>query len=69
MNRYVSRYITLKFPQILDAQGAEGLARAVRASPDLLLTDTTWRDAHQSLLMTRMRTADLLKVPLPALIL
>jgi pyruvate carboxylase len=31
----------------------------VRATPGLLLTDTTWRDAHQSLLMTRMRTRDL----------
>lgn len=28
----------------------------------MLLTDTTWRDAHQSLLATRMRTYDMLKV-------
>lgn len=26
------------------------------------MTDTTWRDAHQSLLATRMRTLDLLNV-------
>ena len=47
--------------QVLDEEGPEALARAVRQSSNLLLTDTTWRDAHQSLLMTRMRTQDLLK--------
>jgi len=31
----------------------------VRAHQGLLLTDTTWRDAHQSLLATRMRTIDM----------
>ncbi|GBF90515.1 pyruvate carboxylase [Raphidocelis subcapitata] len=42
-------------------EGAWGWARAVRAHKGLLLTDTTMRDAHQSLLATRMRTHDLLK--------
>lgn len=40
--------------------GPEGLAAAVRATPQVLLTDTTFRDAHQSLLATRVRTRDLL---------
>ena len=34
-------------------------AKAVRANKGTLLTDTTWRDAHQSLLATRMRTNEL----------
>lgn len=43
-------------------EGAEGLARWVRDQKSLLLTDTTFRDAHQSLLATRLRTQDLLNV-------
>jgi pyruvate carboxylase len=46
---------------ILLAEGPEGLARAVREHKGLLVTDTTWRDAHQSLLATRMRTQELLR--------
>jgi pyruvate carboxylase len=48
--------------QILDAEGPEGLARWVLAQQRLLVTDTTWRDAHQSLLATRVRTHDLLRI-------
>lgn len=44
---------------ILLEQGPEGLAKAVREHKGLLIMDTTWRDAHQSLLATRMRTQDL----------
>ena len=51
--------------QIFLQKGAEGLRDWVLAQDRLLLTDTTFRDAHQSLLATRMRTADLL-APLPA---
>jgi len=47
---------------IFDAEGPEGFVKAVLAKKGALLTDTTWRDAHQSLLMTRMRTADLVNV-------
>ena len=47
---------------VLDAEGPEGFARAVRQHPGLLLMDTTFRDAHQSLLATRVRSHDLLKV-------
>ncbi|HEX5504000.1 MAG TPA: pyruvate carboxylase [Thermomicrobiales bacterium] len=46
---------------VLDRAGPEGLARWVAAEERLLLTDTTMRDAHQSLLATRMRTHDLLR--------
>lgn len=46
----------------LRAEGPAGLARAVRAHKGLLLTDTTWRDAHQSLLATRVRTLDIAAV-------
>lgn len=46
---------------VLLRDGPEGLAKAVRAHKGLLVTDTTWRDAHQSLLATRMRTDDIVK--------
>jgi pyruvate carboxylase len=45
--------------QRLDALGAKGFARWMRAETRLLVTDTTMRDAHQSLLATRMRTHDI----------
>jgi pyruvate carboxylase len=44
---------------ILQEEGPIGFARAVRSHGGLLVTDTTFRDAHQSLLMTRVRTADI----------
>jgi pyruvate carboxylase len=40
--------------------GPEGFARWLRASDALRVTDTTMRDAHQSLFATRMRTFDML---------
>jgi pyruvate carboxylase len=43
-------------------QGAEAFCKSLRDNPQLLITDTTFRDAHQSLLATRMRTYDLLKI-------
>jgi len=48
--------------QIYDQDGAEAFAKAVRANEGLLITDTTWRDAHQSLLATRLRTIDMLNI-------
>lgn len=50
------------FHQIFKEQGAEAFAKAVRNHKGLLLMDTTFRDAHQSLLATRVRTHDLLKI-------
>ena len=47
---------------ILDTEGPDGFAKAVRQHQGLLLMDTTFRDAHQSLLATRVRSHDLLKV-------
>ena len=46
---------------VLDADGPEALARWITAQPQALATDTTMRDAHQSLLATRFRTFDLLR--------
>ncbi|XP_074128759.1 pyruvate carboxylase, mitochondrial isoform X1 [Sminthopsis crassicaudata] len=50
------------FRDILLREGPEGFARAVRNHKGLLLMDTTFRDAHQSLLATRVRTYDLKKI-------
>ncbi len=46
----------------LREQGPEGLAQWVQEQDSLLLTDTTMRDAHQSLLATRLRTYDMLQI-------
>ena len=51
--------------QILTELGPTGLADWVKRQPELLLTDTTMRDAHQSLLATRMRTQDILNIAEP----
>ena len=48
--------------QIFDELGAKKLSQWILDQDRLLLTDTTMRDAHQSLMATRMRTIDLLKV-------
>jgi pyruvate carboxylase len=45
--------------KILKEQGPKAFAEAVRAHQKPLMMDTTWRDAHQSLLATRVRTSDL----------
>jgi pyruvate carboxylase len=45
--------------QLLAELGPEGFAGWLRSSTDLKVTDTTFRDAHQSLLATRVRTRDL----------
>ncbi|MCL2778110.1 MAG: pyruvate carboxylase [Polyangiaceae bacterium] len=42
--------------------GAQKFAQWMLASKSVLMTDTTLRDAHQSLLATRMRTADMLPI-------
>ncbi|KAK9512586.1 hypothetical protein O3M35_000978 [Rhynocoris fuscipes] len=47
---------------ILETQGPEAFAKAVRSKKRLLLMDTTFRDAHQSLLATRVRSRDILKI-------
>lgn len=47
--------------QILDEKGPDAVKQWVLDQKKLLLTDTTMRDAHQSLLSTRMRTRDMVK--------
>ena len=47
---------------LLRRVGPEQFASHVRAQSALALTDTTFRDAHQSLLATRVRTTDLVAV-------
>ena len=46
--------------QLLDEKGPEAVRDWVLGQKKLLITDTTMRDAHQSLLSTRMRTRDML---------
>ena len=48
--------------QLLREVGPEEFARRLRAQDRVAVTDTTFRDAHQSLLATRVRTRDLLAV-------
>jgi len=48
--------------QILDEQGPQAVADWMAAQKKLLLTDTTMRDGHQSLLATRMRSIDMIRV-------
>ncbi|KAJ3283463.1 pyruvate carboxylase [Rhizoclosmatium sp. JEL0117] len=47
---------------ILVDQGPDAFCAAIRKHPGVLVTDTTWRDAHQSILATRVRTIDIAKI-------
>ena len=48
--------------QLLDEQGPDGIVKWLRSDKRVRLMDTTWRDAHQSLLATRLRTFDLQRI-------
>ncbi|PLP60110.1 pyruvate carboxylase [Mesorhizobium loti] len=48
--------------QKLDRLGPEGFAKWMREQNQVLVTDTTMRDGHQSLLATRMRTHDIARI-------
>ncbi|NNM00524.1 MAG: pyruvate carboxylase, partial [Gammaproteobacteria bacterium] len=48
--------------QELERRGPEGFAAWMLEQQRVLITDTTFRDAHQSLLATRMRSHDMLAV-------
>ena len=50
---------------LLDRLGAAGFAKWMREQTRVLVTDTTMRDAHQSLLATRMRTFDIVAAAEP----
>lgn len=56
----VENLVTAK--NILDTKGADGVVEWIKEQKNVLLTDTTFRDAHQSLLATRVRTHDLEKI-------
>ncbi|KAK4132358.1 pyruvate carboxylase [Trichocladium antarcticum] len=58
----VSQPSTKGWRQIILNQGPKAFAKAVRNYKGCLIMDTTWRDAHQSLLATRVRTVDLLNI-------
>ncbi len=48
--------------QLLDSKGPEAVADWVKKQKKLLITDTSMRDAQQSLMATRVRTADMEKI-------
>jgi pyruvate carboxylase len=48
--------------QILKEKGPKALADWMKAEKRVLITDTTMRDGHQSLLATRMRSIDMIRV-------
>jgi len=48
--------------QILDEGGPEALVEWIKSQNKLLLTDTTMRDAQQSLVATRLRTKDMMNI-------
>ncbi|KAH8832573.1 pyruvate carboxylase [Flagelloscypha sp. PMI_526] len=57
-----SQSCTVGWRNIIVEQGPEAFAKAVREYPGTLIMDTTWRDAHQSLLATRLRTLDMVNI-------
>ncbi|KAK9381571.1 carbamoyl-phosphate synthase L chain, ATP binding domain-containing protein [Kockiozyma suomiensis] len=61
----VSTPCTEGWRNIYVEKGPEAFAKAIREYKGTLLMDTTWRDAHQSLLATRVRTVDFANVALP----
>ena len=51
--------------QILDKRGSDGLVSWIKEQKQVLLTDTTFRDAHQSILATLVRTKDIVQIAKP----
>ncbi|KAI3318462.1 pyruvate carboxylase [Xylariaceae sp. AK1471] len=47
---------------VLLAEGPKTFASKIRQHPHILVSDTTWRDAQQSILATRVRTVDLANI-------
>ncbi len=47
---------------LLESRGPRAVADWMAAQPQLLITDTTMRDGHQSLLATRMRSIDMIRI-------
>ncbi|QPC85911.1 pyruvate carboxylase [Mesorhizobium sp. NBSH29] len=59
---YVDKPITPGTKQLLDDLGPKKFAGWMREQKQVLVTDTTMRDGHQSLLATRMRTHDIARI-------
>lgn len=59
---YLNGHIPDGSKQRLDALGPEKFASWMREQRQVLVTDTTMRDGHQSLLATRMRTHDIVGI-------
>ncbi|PBC10768.1 pyruvate carboxylase [Mesorhizobium sp. WSM3859] len=59
---YLNGHIPDGSKQRLDALGPEKFAAWMREQRQVLVTDTTMRDGHQSLLATRMRTYDIVGI-------
>ncbi|MDX8525089.1 pyruvate carboxylase [Mesorhizobium sp. MSK_1335] len=59
---YLNGHIPEGSKQRLDALGPEKFAAWMREQRQVLVTDTTMRDGHQSLLATRMRTHDIVSI-------
>lgn len=57
-----SRAVPDGWKTLLDREGPKAFSKAIRDHTGLLLMDTTFRDAHQSLLATRVRSHDLLRI-------
>ncbi len=57
-----TKKITAGTKQLLDDMGPEKFSAWLKARKTTAITDTTFRDAHQSLLATRIRTVDMLRV-------
>ncbi|WP_057777477.1 pyruvate carboxylase [Paucilactobacillus vaccinostercus] len=55
-----AKIVTAK--DVLDAKGPDAMVQWIKDHRALLLTDTTMRDAHQSLFATRMRTKDMVEI-------
>ncbi|MDZ5439424.1 pyruvate carboxylase [Enterococcus cecorum] len=60
IERSNQKIVTAK--DILDKEGPKAVSEWVQQQQSVLLTDTTFRDAHQSLLATRVRTHDIEKI-------
>ena len=60
IERSNQKIVTAK--DILDKEGPKAVSKWVQEQQSVLLTDTTFRDAHQSLLATRVRTHDIEKI-------
>ena len=59
--KQLSKESSINGKSIFDKEGVDGLIKWIQQSKKLLLTDTTMRDAQQSLFATRLRTFDILK--------